>query len=121
MNYYNPYFNMLPYSSTVANTANNVGLFSRIFGSNGIRWGSILSGTQKVLGVANQAIPVIKQVTPVMKNAKTMFRVMNEFKKVDGPTSTSSKTENTHRDGEKNTFTDHTNSIDYSDGPTFFL
>ena len=39
--------------------------------------------TQKTLNVVNQAIPIIKQAKPVINNVKTMFRIMNEFKKVD--------------------------------------
>ena len=29
-----------------------------------------------------QGIPLIKQARPIIKNAKTMFKVMNEFKKI---------------------------------------
>lgn len=79
MNYY-PYYNF-PYGS-LAQVPKASGLKS-LFG--GIKWSSILSGTQKTLNVVNQAIPIIKQAGPVINNAKTMFRVMNEFKKVDIP------------------------------------
>jgi len=105
MNYYNPYFNAFPYMQAPART----GIFARLFGPSGIKLGSILSGTQKVLGVANQAIPMIKQVKPVVKNAKTMFKVMNEFKKVDSGTIPN----------ETNTQESTYNS--YNDGPTFFI
>jgi len=44
---------------------------------------SIINGTSKTLNLINQAIPVVKQVSPIMKNMKTMFSVMNEFKKND--------------------------------------
>lgn len=82
MNYYNPSFYNIP--TTMG--ASSPGLFKTLLGgAKGINWGSILSNTQKVIGIANQAIPVIRQVSPVMKNAKTMFKVMNEFKKVDAP------------------------------------
>lgn len=118
MNYYNPYFNMYPYAS-LANTATNTGLLGRAVGGGGIKWSSILSGTQKVLGIANQAIPMIKQVTPVMKNARTMFRVMNEFKKVDTPVSTNNNSninETSNEIVDNNQITSTNN-----DGPTFFL
>ncbi len=109
MNYYNPYFGIYPTAPTSS------GLFSKLLSGGGIKWGSLLSGTQKVLGVANQAIPVIRQITPVMKNAKTMFRVMNEFKKVDTPTEVNE------------TITQPTNDIKTTSkslnegGPTFFI
>lgn len=116
MNYYNPYFSMYPYTASPATT----GLASRVLGGgSGIKWGSILSGTQKVLGVANQAIPMIKQVSPVVKNAKTMFRVMNEFKKVDSPTTTPSVSSNDSASEESTNKVEQSTS--YNDGPTFFI
>ena len=42
-----------------------------------IKWGSILDGTSKTLGVINQAIPVVYQVKPIINNAKTMFKIAN--------------------------------------------
>lgn len=114
MNYYNPYFSVYPTS-----VATSPGLLGRLFGGGGIKWGSLLSGTQKVLGVANQAIPVIRQISPVMKNAKTMFKVMNEFKKVDTPTETTT-TNDDSIDKENTKMESHTTS-QTTGGPTFFL
>lgn len=42
-----------------------------------IKWGTILDGTQKTLGVVNQAIPIIYQVKPMINNAKTLFKIAN--------------------------------------------
>ena len=81
MNYYNPYFYSMP---TTLSTP-KVGLFSRLLGGNGITLGGILNGTQRALNFANQAIPLVKQVRPMIVNAKTMFKVMNEFKRVEKP------------------------------------
>lgn len=72
MNYYNPYFYSVPLTQ-------QTGLFSKIF--NGLSFGKILNGTERALNFANQAIPLIKQVKPIVGNAKTMFKVMNEFKR----------------------------------------
>ncbi len=85
MNYYFPYQN-IPINTT------KTGLLSRIF-KNGINWSTILTNTQKALNIVNQTIPVIKQMGPVMNNAKTMFRVMNEFKKVETNTTPNKKQE----------------------------
>ena len=82
MNYYFPYATM-PY---IENTP-SLGLLSRIF-RNGINWSTILTNAQKTLNIVNQTIPVVKQIGPVVNNAKTMFKVMNEFKKIDSPTET---------------------------------
>ena len=55
-----------------------------------IKWGSILDGTSKTLGVINQAIPVIYQVKPIVNNAKTMLNIAKIMN-----TSTEVKQENT--------------------------
>ena len=114
MNYYNPYF--FPYQAPAAST----GILSRIFG-NGINMSSILSGTQKTLGIVNQAIPIVKQMSPVMKNAKTMFKIMNEFKKADTPTKNSNQQPMTN----KNLETTKKEEVEIEkkeyNGPTFFM
>lgn len=104
-------------------TAASKGLFSNLF-KNGINWSSILSGTQKTLNIANQAIPLIKQVSPVMKNAKTMFRIMNEFKKVDTPLDNQEKVSN-NSNTETNESVEKSETRTYesknNNGPTFFI
>ena len=110
MNYYFPY-GTIPYIEGTKN-----GLLSRIF-RNGINWSTILTNTQKTLNIVNQTIPVIKQVGPMVNNAKTMFKVMNEFKKVNTPKkeikNETKKTTKNQIIEEKNTQTNYNN-------PTFF-
>ncbi|HHW69487.1 MAG TPA: hypothetical protein GX747_04035 [Tenericutes bacterium] len=84
MNFYNPYFSSMPYSYTPSLASR--GLFSKLAGG-GIKWGNILNYAQRTMSLINQGIPLIKQASPIVKNAKTMFRVMNEFKKIDSPNS----------------------------------
>lgn len=102
MNYYNPYFMMTPTLKP--------SLFGAIRNS-GITFGSIINGTQKTLGLINQAIPIVKQVKPVFKNAKTMFKVMNEFKKSDS-NNIVNETKNNENVSEE---------VTESNGPTFFI
>lgn len=60
------------------------GLFSRFSSmAKGFSFSSFLDGTQKTLGVINQAIPLVYQVRPIFKNAKTMFRIADELKNGD--------------------------------------
>lgn len=119
MNYYNPYFNNIPYMATGART----GLFSKILGGNKLNLSSILSGTQKTLNIVNQTIPIIKQASPIMKNAKTMFKVMNEFKKVDTPVNKeASIMSNVDQVSSDYIKTNHIRSNESSyEGPTFFV
>ena len=118
MNYYFPYgMTGYPYFSV---PRTSTGLFSRIF-RNGINWSSILNGTQRTLNIINQTIPTIKQITPVVRNAKTMFKVMNEFKKTDNVRSNtvSTNNESTNSKNIENINTVNTNNVD-NVGPTFF-
>ena len=46
-------------------------------------WGNFLDGTQKTLGVINQAIPIVYQVKPIFNNAKTMFRIADQIRSND--------------------------------------
>ena len=91
MNFYNPYYMPYPYTSK--------GLFTNLF--KGINFTSILNGTSKTLNVVNQAIPIFKEISPLVKNAKTMFRVASELNKPDTNISPN-------------------NEYTYQDGPTFF-
>lgn len=83
MNFYNPYTMISPYYQVPTSTGLFRGLFGRL--GSGINWGSILNNTQRTLNIVNQTIPLVKQTGPIVKNARTMFRVMNEFKKADSP------------------------------------
>ena len=124
MNYYNPYLFNVPATFSVPRAG---GFFSNLFRGGGIRLGSILSGTQRVLGFANQLIPVVKQVQPMFKNAKTMFKVMNEFKKTDTNSTdlnenniSNNKQPNTSNTSKSNE--NKTKNTNYQNqGPTFFI
>lgn len=124
MNYYNPYFYSVPSSFATP----KVGLFSRLFGGSGITLSGILNGTQKALNFANQAIPLVKQVRPMIGNAKTMFKVMNEFKKVDiikndeiNPDINTDKTSNLINEENNDNNINNNLSQEYNNGPTFFI
>ena len=55
-------------------------LFSKI---KRIDWNGFLDRTGKTLGVINQAIPIVNQVKPIMRNASTMFKIMKEVSSSD--------------------------------------
>lgn len=42
-----------------------------------INFAGILDGTQKTLGVINQAIPIVYQVKPIVSNLGTIFKISN--------------------------------------------
>ena len=123
MNYYNPYFYTIP--TNIATTAPRVGLFSRLFGGSGITLGGILNGTQRALNFANQAIPLVKQVRPMIGNAKTMFKVMNEFKTNNSKNSSSNMSSNINNNINNNIGnnidSNNDNLIKDDNGITFFV
>ena len=56
-------------------------LFSKsLSAAKGINWSNLLDGTQKTLGIINQAIPIVYQVKPIINNARTMFRIADVIK-----------------------------------------
>ncbi len=81
MNFVNPYYYTIP--SNIIQP--KIGLLGRLFGSTGVSIANFLNGTQRVLNIANQTIPIVKQIKPMVSNAKTMFKIMNEFKKTEKP------------------------------------
>lgn len=114
MNFYNPYYYVMP---TVTSNLGR-GLLGGTLRS-GINWSSILNGAQRTLGLVNQAIPLVKQAAPMVRNAKTMFKVMNEFKKVETPNNQNSNNVSNYNNISNNT---ETNNEYISDsGPTFFV
>ena len=116
MNYYNPYFFTTPLVTDTTRTS----LFSRLFG--GLTFGRVLNGTQRALTFANQAIPFVKQVKPIIGNAKTIFKVMNEFKKTESPRKNRNKNlfNTNYSINNDNKFKEKT-SANNDVGPTFFI
>ena len=118
MNFYNPYYYSIPMNFTQP----RVGLLGKLFGSAGVSIGNFLNGTQKVLNIANQTIPLVKQVRPIIGNAKTVFKVMNEFKKVNTPIRQSNININSNIDTNNiELIEDNSVIINSEEGPTFFI
>lgn len=57
---------------------------------NGLTFGKVISGILKTLNIVNQAIPLYKQVRPIISNAGSILSIFKEFNKPD--TLTNSKT-----------------------------
>lgn len=88
----------------------------------GINWSSLLSNTQKTLGIINQAIPAFYQIKPIFSNMKTMFKVVNEINK-DESKSTNTLTQNETTPNLTENY-EYVNQEIYNsddDGPNFFI
>ena len=93
----------------------------------GINWSSLLSNTQKTLGIINQAIPAFYQIKPIFSNMKTMFKIVSELNKDDSKIKkTNNITKSIRNNGSVNTNNNYEfinqeiyNSDD--EGPNFFV
>ena len=66
--------------------ATKTGILSKGLNSlKAINWGGLLEGTQKTLGVINQAIPVVYQMKPIVNNAKTLFKIAGSMREDNTP------------------------------------
>lgn len=104
MNFYNPYYFGYPTYMPKVSILNSI--------LKKFNFASILSGTQRTLNTVNQIIPIVKEVKPMMSNAKTMFHLMSEFNRSDDITK---KNEN-----KKTTSEEIVSSTINNGGPTFF-
>ena len=92
-------------------------LFSRWAGlAKGFNFSAFLDGTQKTLGVINQAIPVVYQVKPIINNAKTMFRIANSMKSSND---NNNSTTNTNTNISNNNFSN--NNTTSTNKPIFYI
>ena len=61
-----------------------LGLINRLGNSfraiKGINWSGLITNTSKTLSVVNQAIPLVRQVGPMVNNMKSMLKVASIFK-----------------------------------------
>ena len=96
----------------------------------GINWSSLLSNTQKTLGIINQAIPAFYQIKPIFSNIKTMFKVVNEFNKDDNKNISNNSNQqytnntniNANNYSNSNTYdTQEKANTSYEGGPSFFV
>ena len=83
-----------------------------------INWSGLLSNTQKTLNIVNQAIPIVYQIKPIVNNAKTMFRVANEFSKTNTNNVNNTNNKNIYNNANYNS--NYNNNYD-DEGPNFFI
>ncbi|MBQ8233949.1 MAG: hypothetical protein IJZ36_00010 [Bacilli bacterium] len=110
MFYYNPYFSM-PVSKG--------GMFKNLF--KGINFSSILNGTQKTLNIINQTIPVVKEVTPLFRNGKTLLKLMSEFNRNDSNYENINSLNEEVNANKKVSENSNYSTPDNGDSPVFFL
>lgn len=93
------------------------GLFA---GTRSINFAGLLSNASKALGVVNQAIPIVKEVGPMVGNMRSMLKIASIFKdETDSNTVRSTKKDNEKIDkntnNEENINLDETTNIKKND------
>ncbi len=92
------------------------GLFASL---RNLNWSGILDGTQKTLGVINQAIPIVYQVKPVISNMKSLFTIANALNSPD--TNSQKSTRNTNINTNSNRNNTNNTSNNSSTNPVFYI
>ncbi len=63
---------------------------------NGLTFGKVIGGISKTLNLVNQAIPLYKQMRPIISNAGSILSIFKEFNKPDSMVSPNKKSITTH-------------------------
>ena len=82
-----------------------LGLGRMSTGTSGFNFASLLNGASKTLGVVKDAIPVVKEVGPMMNNMRSMLKIASVFKDETDTT----KKEDTTSELDKSFFTSSLN------------
>lgn len=85
-----------------------------IRGLSGIKWGAVLTNTQRTLNLVNQAIPIYRQAKPMISNMKTARKII---KVLNNDNSSNQNLNQTSSNQVTNTITDED---DYNN-PKFFI
>ena len=86
-----------------------------------INFGGILNNVSRTLGVVKDAIPIVKEVRPMIGNMRSIIKIASAFK---DETDTSTKKENTNTtsvSSSNSTNNSSTNTSYNSNEPNFFL
>ena len=119
-----PYMMANPYPYVGA--SNMLGAKTGITGLLGkLNFSNILSGASKALNVANQAIPLYRQVKPVINNIKMVGKIGREFTKM-GNSNSNISSNDTNLDNENSINNEISNDISNNinnnvPNPTFFI
>lgn len=114
---YTPY-NINPgFSHTILNSGGIRNLFR---GIHNINWNGMLNNVSRTLGVVRDAIPVVKEVRPMINNMKSMIKIASAFKDETEPPKTKKTSNSAINNNQKENSTKSTTS-NYNNEPNFFI
>ena len=83
-----------------------------------INYGGILNNVSRTLGVVKDAIPIVKEVRPMIGNMRSIVKIASAFK---DETDTNIKKENTNNVSSSNNTNNYSTATSYNNEPNFFL
>ncbi len=114
---YTPY-NINPgFSQAILNSGGIRNLFR---GIHNINWNGMLNNVSRTLGVVRDAIPVVKEVRPMINNMKSMIKIASAFKDETEPPKTKKTSNSAINNNQKENSTKSTTS-NYNNEPNFFI
>lgn len=113
---------MMPRLNSSRGIGSILGLSSRGL-SRGINWSSLLNNASKTLGVIKEAIPVVREVQPMLHNMRSIVKIASAFK--DETDATPSKNiDNTVKQNTSSNSSDTSNVVsktNTNNEPNFFI
>lgn len=108
-------------AAPLARSVARPGILSSLLGRNAltptkINWSSLLNNTSKTIGVVKEAIPIVKEVGPMMNNMRSMLKIASVFKDETDKT----PKEEIKKESNKTTTSQQTSNQTYNE-PNFFL
>ena len=93
--------------------------------SRGFSFSNLLNGASKTLGVVRDAIPVVKEIGPMMNNMKSMLKIASVFKdETDTKEKKEETSSNINNNDQNNNITKEKTDYSYNqsnNSPNFFL
>lgn len=113
--------NNMMYTPGVTRSIFNAGGIRNLFGGiHNINWSGMLNNVSRTLGVVRDAIPVVKEVGPMINNMKSMIKIASVFKD-ETDNKKINNNQNTQNVPKENSTTSTTPNYNYNNEPNFFL
>lgn len=110
-----------PYNPGISRSLFNTGGIRSLFhGVHNINWNSMLNNVSRTLGVVREAIPVVKEVGPMINNMRSMIKIASVFKDETDTKKVNNNINNTQKENSTKSTTSN-NTYNYNNEPNFFL
>ena len=111
-----------PYNSPITNPTIKTSSIRNFFkGTYNLNWTGMLNNVSKTLGVVREAIPVVKEVGPMVNNMRSMIKIASVFKDETDTKKTSIKEEIKQKENSTNSTITNKTYNNYHDELNFFL